>query len=78
MLLESDHHPCHVRGSDSLTPSKMTDIVVLAENATEVTVGEKDGPGSVDSHEWVFLTKMGEGTGNGESRVSPAIPQLAL
>jgi hypothetical protein len=43
-LLESDHHPCHVRGGDSFTPSKMTDIVVLAENTTEVAVGEKEGP----------------------------------
>jgi hypothetical protein len=56
----------------------MTDIEVLAENAAEVTVGEKDGPRPVDSHERTFLPKMWKGTGNGESRVSPAVPQLAL
>jgi hypothetical protein len=56
----------------------MTDIVVLAENTTEIAVSEKDGPRPVDSHEGTFLPKMGVGTGNGESRVSLAIPQLAL
>jgi len=42
----------------------MTDIVVLTENTAEVAVGEKDGSGTVVSHEWAFLSKMGESTGN--------------
>jgi hypothetical protein len=43
-LLESYHSLCHVRRGDLLTISKMADVVILAENALEVAVGEEDRP----------------------------------
>ena len=42
-LLELDHGPSHVGEGDAVTPSQVTNIVILAEDAPEVTMGEKDG-----------------------------------
>ena len=61
-LLESYHGLCHVRSGDLLTISKMADVVILAESASEVTVGEEDRPRTVISNQGGFFTKMGKGT----------------
>ena len=49
---------------DLLSPSKMADIVVLAENAKKVAMGYKDGPGTMLSHQWPFLAEMGVDRGD--------------
>ena len=43
-LLEPYHVTRHVRRGNSLTTSKMADVVILAEKTPKVAVGEKDGP----------------------------------
>jgi hypothetical protein len=43
-LLEPYHVTRHVRRSNSLTTSKMADVVILAEKTPKVAVGEEDGP----------------------------------
>jgi len=63
----------------------MADVIVLAEDASEVTVGQKDGSGTMISDERRFFTKMGEDTGDhqfgpglaeSDSPIQPVNPAL--
>jgi hypothetical protein len=43
-FLKSLHGPGHIRKSDTVTPSFVADVIILAEEAAEATMGEKDCP----------------------------------
>jgi hypothetical protein len=43
-LLESRHDPSHVRAGNAFPAAKMAYVIILAENAPEIAVGEKDSP----------------------------------
>jgi hypothetical protein len=44
---------------DALADTLVTDIIVLAKIAQEVAVSEKNGPGTVLSHQGGLLSEMG-------------------
>ncbi|MFO7605651.1 MAG: hypothetical protein R6W72_05065 [Desulfurivibrionaceae bacterium] len=43
-LLEGDHHPGQLRGGRLVARAEVAELIVLAEDAAEVAVAEKDGP----------------------------------
>jgi len=44
----------------------MADIIILAEDTTEITVSEEDRSRTMMSDEGPFFTEMGKGTGYNE------------
>jgi hypothetical protein len=77
-LLESHHDPSHVREGNAFPTPKMADVIILAENAPEIAVGEKDGPRTMMSDQGGFLAKMGKGARDHEIRPSLADPNLPI
>ena len=63
-LLKSGHCPCQVGRGDGLSASKMADIIILAEDTTEIAVSEEDRSRTMMSDEGSFFAKMGKGTGD--------------
>jgi hypothetical protein len=55
----------HVMGElfrrDSFSVSLMADVIILAEAASQITMGEKYGARSRASYQRCFLSKMGKG-----------------
>ena len=43
-LLQFDHDPGHVGRGGGFAPAQMADVIILTEDAPEVTVGQEDGP----------------------------------
>ena len=58
-LLEIEHHGGQILDADLLAFPPVADLVVLAKNAVQVAVGEKDGAGPLAAHQGVFLAEMG-------------------
>lgn len=77
-LLESKHHVRKAFIINPLAPSLMGDGPVLTEDTTEITVGEKDSPGSIPAHQRNLLAKMGLGAENHDPHRSPAEPRFPL
>jgi hypothetical protein len=77
-LLKSGHCPCQVGRGDGLSASEMADLIILAEDTTEITVSEEDGSRTTMSDEGPLFTKMGKGTGDSEDGPSSAVTNLSL
>jgi hypothetical protein len=77
-LLESHHDPSHIREGNAFPTSKMADVIILAEDAPEIAVGEKDGPRTVMTDQGRFLTKVGKGARHRKIRPSLADPNLSI
>jgi hypothetical protein len=54
----------------------MADIVILAEDAPEVAVGQKDCPGTAAADQRRLLAEMGESVGNREFISGPTVACL--
>jgi hypothetical protein len=80
-LLQVEHHTGQVFITNFPPPSLMGYGPVLTENATQVTVGEKNGSGSVAAHQGDFFAVMWMGGihhqfGRGTAETLLAIPAV--
>jgi hypothetical protein len=56
----------------------MADIVILAEDTTEIAVSEKDRSRTMTSDQGPFFTKVGKGTGDNEAGPGSAVTDLSF
>src|SRR5262245_22779688 len=74
--LELKHHRCqHFRRSQNAS-LELADVVVLAENAAQITHAEENGSGSFPTTQAVFLPMVGKMAGN--SRVAASLAYRGL
>jgi len=65
-VLERDHHAGEVPAGDFLTAAHLRNVTVLAEDAFQIAVGEKDSAGPVSTDQGRLLSEVGtEGGDNG-------------
>jgi hypothetical protein len=56
----------------------MADIIILAEDTTEIAVSEEDRSRTTMSNEGPFLPKMGKGTGDSEDGPGSTVTNLSF
>jgi hypothetical protein len=56
----------------------MADIIILAEDTTEITVSEEDRSRTMMSDEGPFFTEMGKGTGDNDDGSGSAVADLSF
>jgi hypothetical protein len=56
----------------------MADVIVLAKDTTEVTVGQENGPRAVITDQWRLFAEMGKGAGDHQFEASATIPDLLI
>ena len=57
-FLKFQHHLGETGRPDFLAGLLLADVIVLAENTTQVAPGKKDGPAALPSAQTIFLAKM--------------------
>ena len=62
LSLEIQHDFGQFFRSDFFTMAEVAYVIILAEDAAEVTVGEEYRSRAIPSHQRRFLSEMGEGT----------------
>jgi hypothetical protein len=76
--LESEHDPCQVTESDRVSLPLVGNVVVLAEDASQITMGEKDRSRAMISDQGRFLSEMGENAGGFHLCPGPAISKVSF
>ncbi len=74
-MLKADHHAGQFGVGYSPAGAFVTDVVILAETAIQVAVGEKDGAGTVCAHQRRLLPKVGVKAGHHRRCPGPAPAQ---
>src|SRR5271157_5897266 len=77
-LLEPDHDACRLGKVQRVPLSHVCDIIVLAEDAAQVAVGEEYGAGAMISDQWRFFPEMGKGAGDFQFCAGPAVSGFAI
>ena len=59
-FLQGEHHPCQSCRPGLGKVAALADVVILAEDAAQVALGEEDRSAAAPAAQWIFLAVVGE------------------